>query len=301
MPIISPALLLLAAAQAPAADTGIPPGTAAVLDDPDTRWIQPDPEWTLYMDMAGMDEIEGGRVVIRLSKGIGRQNSENIKRLVRAGHFANGSIDRVQENYVVQWSGAANAPRGAAEGAVPGEFEAPRGEAGMLSPIPFSDAYAPQVGFLNGFPAAQDGNRTWLAHCYGALGVGRGDDPDGADGSELYVVIGQAPRHLDRNITLAGQVLSGMEYLTSLPRGTEALGFYREGAAKPRIANIRVAADVPATEREDIELMEMSGHTLAAWADARANRARDGWFNYSHGAIDLCNLPVPVRRSPREE
>lgn len=293
--------LLFAAAQATGTQPASPPGTAAVLEDPDTRWVRPDPEWTLYMDMAGTDEIEGGRVVIRLSKGIGRQNAENIKRLVRAGYFGDGSIDRVQENYVVQWSGAADAPRGDAKDTVPGEFETPRGATGTLSPIPFSDAYAPQAGFLDGFPAAQDGNSTWLAHCYGALGVGRGDDPDGADGSELYVVIGQAPRHLDRNITLAGQVLSGMEYLTALPRGTEALGFYGEGTAKPRIENIRVAADLPPAERESIELMEMSGNTLAAWADARANRARDGWFSYSHGAIDLCNLPVPVRRSPREE
>jgi peptidylprolyl isomerase len=301
MPFIAPALLLLAAAQAPAADIGAAPGTAAVLESPDTRWIRPDPEWTLYMDMAGPDGRQGGRVVIRLSDGIGRQNAENIKRLVRAGHFQGGSIDRVQENYVVQWSGATDGPRGDARNAVPGEFDAPRGKEGTLSPIPFSDAYAPQVGFLNGFPAAQDGNTTWLAHCYGALGVGRGDDPDGADGSELYVVIGQAPRHLDRNITLAGQVLSGMEHLTALPRGTESLGFYKEGTAKPRIARIRVAADVPAAEREAIKMMDLSGTTLSAWADARANRARDGWFNYSHGAIDLCNLPVPVRRAPREE
>ena len=56
------------------------------------------------------------------------------------------------------------------------------------------------------------------------VGVGRDDWPDTGSGAELYVVIGQAPRQLDRNIVTVGRVLRGMELLSSLPRGTGAMG-----------------------------------------------------------------------------
>src|SRR6516225_7099504 len=49
---------------------------------------------------------------------------------------------------------------------------------------------------------------------HGMVGSGRGDDVDSGGGTELYVVIGQAPRHLDRNVTLLGRVVSGMELLS---------------------------------------------------------------------------------------
>lgn len=66
----------------------------------------------------------------------------------------------------------------------------------------------------------------WLAHCYGMVGVGRGNDPGSGSGAELYVVIGHAPRHLDRNIAVVGRVVSGIEHLSILPRGSGPLGFY---------------------------------------------------------------------------
>ena len=53
-------------------------------------------------------------------------------------------------------------------------------------------------------------------------GAGRDNDVDSGGGTELYVVIGQAPRHLDRNVTLLGRVVQGMELLSVLPRGTGA-------------------------------------------------------------------------------
>ena len=68
--------------------------------------------------------------------------------------------------------------------------------------------------------------QVWMTHCYGTLGVGRENWPDTGSGAELYVVIGQAPRQLDRNIVVAGRVLRGIEWLSALPRATGAQGFY---------------------------------------------------------------------------
>ena len=98
-----------------------------------------------------------------------------------------------------------------------------------LIKLPDPDGYAPETGWIDGFPAGVErkpSGQAWIAHCYGVVGVGRGDWPDTGSGAELYAVIGQAPRHLDRNIVTVGRVLRGIELMSSLPRGTGAMGFY---------------------------------------------------------------------------
>jgi hypothetical protein len=55
------------------------------------------------------------------------------------------------------------------------------------------------------------------------VGVGRDVPADSGNGSELYAVIGQSPRNLDRNVTLVGRVIEGIELFSVLPRGTAAL------------------------------------------------------------------------------
>ncbi len=91
---------------------------------------------------------------------------------------------------------------------LPGEFDRPIDSSLPFAPLSDGDVYAPEVGFSNGFPVARDpkANKMWLVHCYGMVGVGRDIAADSGGGTELYVVIGQAPRHLDRNVTLVGRV-----------------------------------------------------------------------------------------------
>src|SRR3546814_4342387 len=132
----------------------------------------------------------------------------------------------------------------------PAEFE--RHAAGLdFHALPDKDGWAPQVGFVDGFPAARDPaeGKAWMAHCYGAVGAGRGMAADSSDGTELYVVDGPSPRPLDRNITLVGRVVDGMELLSVLPRGTGPLGFYEDATQRLPNAAIRRAAAVPAAAR----------------------------------------------------
>lgn len=287
------ALLLTAVLLLGFADT--PVGTMAVLDAarPD-EWRPLNPEMTLYMDVAG------GTVVIELAPLFAPNSVTNIKRLVRQRYFDGLSINRVQDNYVVQWGdadgedAAKRRPLGRADATIGPEFE--KGTPGLgIAAVPGPDGFADTVGFVNGFHVARKGERAWLTHCYGALGVGRGDAADSGNGSELYVVIGHAPRHLDRNITLAGRVIAGMELLSSLPRGTGPLGFYERPEQRVPISRIRVGSDVPAAERLDIEIMRTDSASFAKFVEARANRARDGWFLKDAGYIDLCNVRVPQR------
>jgi peptidylprolyl isomerase len=126
------------------------------------------------------------------------------------------------------------------------------------------------------------------------VGAGRGNEADSGSGAELYVVIGHSPRHLDRNITLVGRVLSGMERLSVLPRGTGPLGFYEDPAQYVPIESLRLAADVPESERSRIEVLRTDTATFHQLVESRRNR-RESWFIVPVGHVGLCNVPIPVR------
>ena len=88
---------------------------------------------------------------------------------------------------------------------------------------------------------------------YAMVGVGRDLSPDTGTGGELYTIIGHAPRQLDRNIALVGRIVSGIEHMSSLPRGTEALGFYKERSSDVPIVSARMATELPAADRPRFE------------------------------------------------
>jgi peptidylprolyl isomerase len=98
---------------------------------------------------------------------------------------------------------------------------------------------------------------------------------------------------LDRNIALVGRVIEGIEHMSSLPRGTGALGYYEKEEERVPILSVRLgnaAKDMPA-----FEYLSTNSKSFAAYADARANR-RDAFFNIPAGGADICNIPVPMRR-----
>lgn len=177
-------------------------------------WRPADPEHTLYVD------LPDGRVVIELAPRFAPLHVANIGTLAHSHYYDHLSIVRVQDDYVVQWGDPENrhpVPEGLRK-------VAPEFDTAIWPGMPFTrlkdgNVYAPEVGFSDGFPAARAPKLglTWLAHCYGMVGVGRDLDVESGSGAELYVVIGHAPRHLDRNVALVGRVLQGMELLSALP------------------------------------------------------------------------------------
>ena len=105
------------------------------------------------------------------------------------------------------------------------------------------------------------------------VGAGRSDAVDSSNGTELYVVIGQAPRGLDLNITVVGRVIKGMELLSALPRGTAAMGFYDKPEQRTGIRRIRLLADVPAAERPALQVLRTESATWTQLLDSRIERA----------------------------
>jgi peptidylprolyl isomerase len=259
-------------------------------------WKALDPESTLYLETAS------GRVVIELLPAFAPQHVANIKALARAGYFDGLAVLRVQDNYVVQWGDPApddkpaeRRPLGKARAHLPAEFVRP--SSGLpFTPLRDGDVYAPVVGWSDGAPVAMDPKRqqAWVVHCYGVVGAGREDAPDSSNGAELYAVIGHAPRHLDRNMTLVGRAVWGLEKLSALPRGSGPLGFYEKAADRVPIVRVRLAVDVPPGSRTALERLRTDTPTFGAWLEARRNR-REPFFVEPQGHVDLCNVPIPVR------
>ena len=274
-----------------ATDVDAKPVTVADLlaGSPAADWRAPNADDTMYLD------LPRGRVVIELATGVAPQHAANIKALARAHYFDGLAIIRVQDNYVVQWDDPDHHRPVPAAVRPSVEFTADARAAPRFEPLPDRDLYAPEVGFLDGFPAARDPrtHTVWLAHCYGMVGAGR-DDPPESDATEMYAVIGHAPRQLDRNVALFGRVLKGMELLSTLPRGSGEMGFYVASEAPVPIESVRIAADLPAAERTPIEVLRTGSATFRAVLDQRRER-HESWFKFNPGRIDLCNVPLPVR------
>lgn len=255
-------------------------------------WRPIEPGNTLYMD------IPAGRIVIELAPQFAPRHVDNVRQLVRENYFDGLAITRVQDNFVVQWSDPANArqPR-TAKKTLAGEFT--RAAAGLsFTVLPDPDTYAPQTGFVDGFPAARDESQetAWAVHCYGTVGVGRDNDANSGGGTELYVVIGHAPRQLDRNITVLGRVVLGMELLAALPRGPAPMGLYEKPERNVPITSIRLAADLPADQRMQLEALRTDTQTFTDLIESRRNR-RDEWYKVPAGRIDVCNVPLPTREA----
>ncbi|MEM7781239.1 MAG: peptidylprolyl isomerase [Pseudomonadota bacterium] len=343
------------AAQEPPEEAPSP--TAIVNAAPAEEWIVIPAEDLLVMTLAPDAAGRERRVTLQLMPAPFSQGwVENIRILARAEWYDGISVNRVQDNYVVQWGdpGYDNPESGETEqkplpeglnvmteadypatgvlssadsrfndplaarmirnsivasngvGALPADFveTLENGGTPAIQPPELGDRYGGIATHMLGWPltgtigrlSLGTANKFWPVHCYGMVGVGRNFSPDTGTGAELYTVIGHAPRHLDRNIALVGRIISGMEHLSSLPRGSGTLGFYTEEEADLRtpILSIRVAADLPEDAQPLFEYLSTESETFARYAEARANR-RDPFFIVPAGGADICNIPVPIR------
>jgi cyclophilin family peptidyl-prolyl cis-trans isomerase len=320
-PMLTLALLLQAAANSPAIVPKSP--GEIVAQAPAADWVDIAADDLLVMQLAS-----GRRVVIQLMPPPFSQPwIANIRTLAKARWYDGTTVNRVQDNYVVQWGYATEKkalPVGIVQASEASYMLAvseqlnrklasivtarlqdardslaagAKADPAALARLISRDPYSLGTTHWLGWSIAVGQSAFWPVHCYGMVGVGRNLSPDAGNGTELYTVIGHAPRHLDRNIALVGRVVEGIEHLSSLPRGTGNFGFYEKPEQRVPIASIRLASDLPVAERPRLQFLSTESATFAAYADARANR-KDAFFNVPAGGADICNVPVPIRRRP---
>jgi cyclophilin family peptidyl-prolyl cis-trans isomerase len=317
--------------------TPAPAPSEIVAAAPKADWVAIAAEDLLVMTLAPDADGKPRQVVIQLMPAPFSQGwVHNIRLFARAKWYDGISVNRVQDNYVTQWGDpnydnpeATGTPKPLPEGLkVMGESDytvstrsvfqeqnvleraflngAIAGGLDMdnlpdasvdADALFMKDRYAPAALIGLGWPLGMSVEGVWPTHCYGMVGVGRNYSPDTGSAAELYTVIGHAPRHLDRNIALVGRVIEGMEHLSSLPRGSGALGFYtaEEAATRTPILTVRVASDLAPSDQPAFEYLSTESATFATYAEAIANR-RDPFFILPAGGADICNIRVPVRR-----
>lgn len=303
-----------ASTSASAADAPLAP-SETVAHAPAGDWRAIPVEDLMVMELAPDAAGRPRRVVIQLMPAPFSQGwIGNIRRLAAAHWWDGTSVNRVQDNYVVQWGdateekpvppGLVTVPESAyatdiGRTYLDGSTVRQSGSRAFTGLAAGRDAYAPLAFTWRGWPVASEQRNgttlAWPVHCYGMVGVGRNTPPDSGNGAELYAVIGHAPRHLDRNIALVGRVIEGIEHLSALPRGTEALGMYATAAERVPIVSVRIASELPAAEQPRFEYLATESASFARYADARANR-RDTFFIRPAGGADICNVPTPIRR-----
>ena len=316
-PLALAALAAFAAAPAPAQDAAPPTPASIVAEAPASHWRAIDPADLLTMTLAPDRDGNPRQAVIQLMPPPFSQGwVENIRTLAKAQWWDGTSVYRVVDNWVAQWGdgeddearakplpdGLRTVPE--SEYATPVQPGPEEGRDFVLTPRReeivvnrWLDSYA-VTAFVAGWPIGLDdgGGRTvWPIHCYATVGVARDLSPDTGTGAELYAVIGHAPRALDRNIAVVGRVIEGIEHLSTLPRGTGEAGVYTDPALRVPIVSVRLGDTLPPAEQPRFEYLASDSKSFARYVQVRANR-HDAFYRVPAGGVDVCNVPVPIRR-----
>jgi cyclophilin family peptidyl-prolyl cis-trans isomerase len=163
-----------------------------------------DPENTIIMT------LKGGEVVIALLPDIAPKHVERMKALARAKAYDNVAFHRVIDGFMAQTGDVEN-------GNMEKNFNLRRAGTGG------SD--------LPDLPAEFSG----IPHDRGTLGAARSSNPNSAN-SQFFINFSDN-HFLNRQYTVYGRVISGMEHVDAITRG--------EPPASPdRMITVRVAADV---------------------------------------------------------
>ncbi len=149
-------------------------------------------------------DLKDGRVVIQLLPDIAPKHVERVKILCRKGFYDGTPFHRVIEGFMAQGGDpTGTGTGGSGMGNLPAEFTRTR-------------------KFLRG-----------------TVGAARTNDPNSAD-SQFFIMFAPAP-NLDGQYTIWGQVVSGMEFVDHIKRGSGPNGMVSN---PDKIVHMRVAADV---------------------------------------------------------
>lgn len=295
---MKPALLVPAALFAAAMAAAAPAKTGG------SAWRDVDPENLVLID------TRYGEIAVELAPDFAPEHAKRVRALARA-HFYDGlSFYRVIDGFVAQGgigegtAATKDHPKRAEElkkwPPLEAEFDRPIADIHeTFTPLGSPDLFAPETGHVNGFAAGRDKKegREWLIHCPGTFAFARDNDANTAT-TEFYIVIGEAPRRLDRNLSAFGRVIDGMQYVQKLERGDPAVkaGVIQDAAKRDKIVRVRIAADLPAKERPHYRVMRTDQPAFAKWKAERINPAPRFYVRTPQKILDICLAPVPAQR-----
>jgi peptidylprolyl isomerase len=238
-------------------------------------------------------ELERGTVTVALSPTLAPRHVEQITKLARERFYDGLSFYRVIDGFVAQGGDPFGERKiRKAKKSMKAEFERASDDIPFAA-IKDADGFAPVAGFVESLPAGRDEatDTAWLLHCAGAFAFGREDGKDTAS-TEFYIAL-QPQRYLDRNMSVFGRVIDGMQHLQALRRVVPPET--KEDDIGEKIVSIRIAAGIPDGERATWEILDSARPAFAAYAEARRNRP-EAFFHFRADYLDVCQVPVPVRK-----
>jgi peptidylprolyl isomerase len=254
-------------------------------------WREVDPENLVFMD------LHEGRVAIELNPRFAPRTVRQFRTLVRERFYDGLPFYRVIDGFVAQGGDGSDLGEYSDVPLIPAEFEI-----GFDADLPFiaaqeKDLFADVTGFIDGFAVARDraAESVWLTHCPGVVAMARNEGP-ATSRTDFYIVIGQAPRYLDRNMNVFGRVIDGMDVVQRIRRGPAGEnGIIRDDAASSRIVRMTLAADVPEEERLNALVVD-TGHTaFREMLEQRRDRRAKFFFRKPPEVLDVCQVPMAGR------
>jgi len=254
-------------------------------------WRQVEPDNLVFMD------LQEGQVVIELNATFAPKTVSQFRQLVGERFYDGLGFYRVIDGFVAQGGDGSDLGELSDVPLIEAEFERDASDDLPFTRVQKPDLFAPETGFTNGFAAARDadGKTIWLTHCPGVVAMARNDDPDSSR-TDFYMVIGQAPRYLDRNMNIFGRVIHGMEVVQTIRRGALGdNGIIRDETATSRIRSMRLGSEIPDAERPAAYVMDTDSPGFADLLRDRRKRTQRFFHHRPPEVLDVCQVPMAGR------
>ena len=265
--------------------------TGSLTAAEELTWRELDPENTVFMELG--NEL----VVIELNPVFAPKTVKQFKRLAQENFYQGLSFYRVIDGFVAQGGDGSDLGELSDVPLIDAEFEIEPDEELPFMPVQSPDMFAPETGFSNGFAVARDPskNKAWLTHCPGVVAMARNDDPDSSR-TDFYIVIGQAPRYLDRNLNIFGRVVYGMDVVQRINRGPALRnGIIDDETGRTRISKLRMLSDIPEDDRLSSYVVDTHNKAFAELLKDRRQRKQKFFHNKPPAVLDICQVPVTGR------
>lgn len=261
--------------------------TNQVLAD-DVKWRTVKPENMVIMS------LPHGDVVFELSSDFSPNHVKQFKALAKAGLYKDNKFYRVIDGFVAQSGPDEKTAEKYDIKTLKIEEDRAIDAKWQYTLVQNNDLFAAKTGFKNGFAVGVDeGNeKAWLTHCPGVLAMARGNEPDTA-GSHFYITNGQAPRYLDRIMTVFGRVIYGMDNVQAIKRTAVVAGDDDVPAeVYTPILSMQVMSDLPKEQQWEIEVEDTESAQFAKKLDDRRKRDNAFFYKKPPPVLDVCQVPV---------
>ncbi|MBU2225096.1 MAG: peptidylprolyl isomerase, partial [Gammaproteobacteria bacterium] len=247
-------------------------------------------------------QLEQGTVVFKLADQFAPRHTERFRQLVRAGFYQGLTFYRVIDQFVLQaglpedekhptltnqnWPG------------VEAEFSWPVRAEDRYTLVQKPEIFAAETGFNQGFAVGRDNGQEWLLSCPLTINMARDNDANSGT-TDFALMRGQAPRHLDRNMSVFAKVVWGAELLNLVKFGpSETGGIITDPKSRSRILKASLGSDLAKSAQLPLQWQDTSSPAFAEALTQRRLRGNEFFKHKGNGALDICYSQVPVRLKP---